>query len=85
MTTQTYNIQEVKANLPRLLEEVDSGAEVLISREGKPLARISRVDVSLPKIRFGVLKGKVKVAEDFDAPLPEELISEFEGSNASPD
>ncbi|HUU39784.1 MAG TPA: type II toxin-antitoxin system prevent-host-death family antitoxin [Desulfatiglandales bacterium] len=79
MTTQTYNIKEVKANLSRLLEKVASGAEVIISREGKPMARISRLEASLPKIRFGVLKDKVKVAEDFDAPLPDELISEFEG------
>lgn len=80
MTIQTYNIQEAEANLPRLLEEVASGAEVIIAKEGKPLARISRIEESRPKIRFGVLKGKVKVSDDFDAPLPDELLSEFDGS-----
>ena len=80
MTIQTYNIQDAKANLPRLLEEVASGAEVIIAKEGKPLARISRIEESTPKIRFGVLKGRVKVYDDFDAPLPDELLSEFEGS-----
>jgi len=80
MTIQTYNIKDAKANLPRLLEEVASGAEVIIAEKGKALARISSVEAGVPKIRFGVLKGKVKVAEDFDAPLPDELLSEFEGN-----
>ena len=44
------------------------------------MARISRIEESSSKIRFGVLKGKVKVSEDFDAPLPDDLISKFEGN-----
>jgi prevent-host-death family protein len=80
MSTQTYNIQEAKAHLSRLLQEVASGAEVIIAKAGIPMARISRIEESRPKIRFGVLKGRVKVSEDFDAPLPDELLSEFEGS-----
>ena len=79
MTTQTYNIQEVKVHLSRLLKEVASGEEVIIAKAGKPVARISQIEKSGPKIRFGVLKGKVKVSEDFDAPLSDDLLSEFEG------
>ena len=79
MTTQTYNIQEVKVHLSRLLKEVASGEEVIIAKAGKPIARISQIEKSGPKIRFGVLKGKVKVSEDFDAPLSDDLLSEFEG------
>jgi prevent-host-death family protein len=78
MTTQTYNVEEAKENLPRLLEKVASGAEVIITEEGRPLARISRIDDRVG-IRFGVLKGRVKVSEDFDAPLPDEILSDFEG------
>jgi antitoxin (DNA-binding transcriptional repressor) of toxin-antitoxin stability system len=81
MTIQTYNVQEATENLPLLLEKVASGAEVIIAEEGKPLARISRIDQSVG-IRFGVLKGKVKVSEDFDAPLPDEMLSEFEGKGS---
>jgi prevent-host-death family protein len=80
MTAQTYNIQEAKVRLSQLLQEVASGAEVIIAKAGKPMARISRIEESGPAIRFGVLKGKVKVSKDFDAPLPDELVSEFEGS-----
>ncbi len=80
MAIQTYNVQETKDQLSKLLKEVDSGIEVIIAKEGKPMARISRFEEGSPKIRFGVLKGKVKVSEDFDAPLPDDLISEFEGN-----
>jgi prevent-host-death family protein len=83
MNTQTYNIQEAKTHLKRLLQAVASGAEVIIAEEGKPVARLSRVQERLPEIRFGVLKGKVKVSEDFDAPLPESVLSEFEGNECS--
>jgi antitoxin (DNA-binding transcriptional repressor) of toxin-antitoxin stability system len=81
MTTQTYNVQETRENLPQLLEKVASGAEVIIAEGGKPLACISRVDDTVG-IRFGVLKGKVRISEDFDAPLPEGMLSEFEGKGS---
>jgi prevent-host-death family protein len=81
MMTQTYDVQEAKENLSRLLEKVASGAEVIIAEAGKPLARISRIDERVG-IRFGVLKGKVRISEDFDAPMPEEMLSEFEGKGS---
>ena len=43
------------------------------------MARLSPIEGSKPQIRFGVLKGKVKVADDFDARLPDDVLSEFEG------
>ncbi len=80
MTILTYNVQQAKAELSKLLQEVDSGIEVIIAKAGKPMARISRIEESGSKIRFGVLKGKVTVSEDFDAPLSDDLLSEFEGN-----
>ena len=80
MTIQTYNVQEAKAKLSKLLQDVDSGIEVIIAKAGKPMARVSRIEESDSKIRFGVLKGKVKVSENFDAPLPDDLLSKFEGN-----
>ena len=80
MSTQTYDVQEAKAHLSRLLQEVSAGSEVIIAEAGKPMALISRIEEGRPKLRFGVLKGKAKVAEDFDAPLPDVLLSEFEGN-----
>jgi prevent-host-death family protein len=80
MTIQTYNVQEAKAQLSKLLQDVDSGIEVIIAKAGKPMARISRIEKNSAKIRFGILKGKVKVSENFDAPLPDDLLSKFEGN-----
>ena len=79
MTTQTFNIQEAKTHLSSLLQAVASGTEIIIAKAGKPMARLSRIEESRNKIRFGVLKGKVKVSDHFDAPLPEDILSEFEG------
>lgn len=76
-STQIYNIQDLKNNLPQLIEEVESGKDVLLSREGLPMFRICRIEQSVPRIRFGVLKNKVKISDDFDSPLPDEIISEF--------
>ena len=79
MITQTYNIKEAKSHLSQLLQEVATGTEVIIAKAGRPVARVSRVDESKPQIRFGVLKDKVKVSDDFDVPLPDEQLLEFEG------
>lgn len=83
MRTQTLNINEVKAQLSHLVEAVATGSEVIIAKRGKPIARLSRIEGSKPKIRFGILNGKVKVADDFDAPLPDEILSEFEGQKCN--
>ena len=80
METQTYNVQEAGANLLSLLRAVASGTDVIISNRGKPMARLSRIEDTRPKIRFGVLNGKIKVSDDFDAPLPDRILSEFEGN-----
>ncbi len=79
MTTQTFNVREAKTHLSSLLQTVASGADVIIAKAGKPMARLSSIEESRPQIRFGVLKGKVKVSDDFDAPLPDNILSEFEG------
>ncbi len=78
MKTQTYEVQGNRSQLSQLLKDVASGTDVIIVKAGKPMALISRIEASKPKIRFGILKGKAKVSEDFDAPLPDDLLSEFE-------
>jgi prevent-host-death family protein len=73
------NIYEAKTQLSKLVERAAAGNDVIIARGGKPVARLTRLEPPQRKLRFGVLKGKVKIAKDFDAPLPEELIGDFEG------
>jgi antitoxin (DNA-binding transcriptional repressor) of toxin-antitoxin stability system len=52
---------------------------VVIARGGKPVARLTRLGSSKRKLKFGVLKGKIKVSADFDAPLSSEVLRQFEG------
>lgn len=73
------NIHEAKTQLSRIVEEVAAGAEFVIAKAGKPMARLSPIDV-LPKAKkLGGLKGKIRVPDDFNAPLPEDILAQFEG------
>jgi antitoxin (DNA-binding transcriptional repressor) of toxin-antitoxin stability system len=53
---------------------------VVIARGGKPVARLTGLGPSKRKLKFGVLKGKIKVSADFDAPLPSEVLGQIAGS-----
>jgi antitoxin (DNA-binding transcriptional repressor) of toxin-antitoxin stability system len=75
----SVNIYEAKTRLSQLVDRAVSGEDVVVSRNGKPLVRITRLLEPRPVIRFGLLKGRVRVAGDFDAPLPDDLIAGFEG------
>jgi prevent-host-death family protein len=74
----TVNIHEAKTHLSRLVDEVAAGAEVIIAKAGKPLARLSPVSTPVRKKRLGLLKGRIKVPEDFNAPLDEDTLAAFE-------
>ena len=69
---EPINVHEAKTHLSRLLQRVEAGDEVVIARDGRPIARVIPVGKTLPR-EPGRLKGLVKVGDDFDAPLPEEL------------
>lgn len=73
------NIFEAKTQLSKLIEKVEGGEEVIIARAGKPVARLTSLAPEKPKIRFGGLKGKIWIADDFDDPLPADVLAEFEG------
>ena len=77
---ETVNIYDAKTRLSQLVDKVVAGEDVVVSRNGKPLVRITRLDSGRRPIRFGVLKGKVKVTRDFDAPLASNVLADFEGS-----
>lgn len=75
--TASFNIYEAKSHLSELVERAANGEEIVISKRGKPLARLSPVEREEPK--FGVLKGQLTVPPDFDAPLPPEIQRYFDG------
>ncbi len=74
----TVNIFEAKTQLSKLIELAEKGEEVVIARAGKPVVRLTKLELGKQRIRYGLLKGKLQVADDFDAPLPEDLLAEFE-------
>ena len=62
------NIRDAKATLSKLVDRAAAGEDVIIACGGKPVARLTQLVPAKRKIRFGVMKGKIKVSEDFDAP-----------------
>ena len=73
----TRNIHAAKTHFSKLIEEVEDGEEVVIAKAGKPVARL--VPFARPaKRKLGLLAGRLTVPDDFDAPLPEEIIAAFE-------
>lgn len=76
--TRTVNVHEAKTHLSRLLEQVRQGEEVIIAKSGKPVARLVAL-TEKPKRRVpGSARGRIWIADDFDAPLPEEIQRYFE-------
>ena len=74
----SVNVHEAKTRLSRLLERVAAGEEILISKAGKPMAKLT--PLSKPQINrvLGLDKGVIKIPEEFGAPLPDDLLQLFE-------
>jgi prevent-host-death family protein len=77
--SQTVNIHEAKTQLSRLVDEVAEGKVLLIAKAGKPLAKLVPLETGKRIRKPGFLKGKIKIASDFDAPLPADMQRAFEG------
>ena len=75
---RTVNIHAAKTQLSRLVDAAAAGEEIIIARAGKPVARLGPLVGPRPKRRLGLLAGKLRVPEDFDAPLPDEVVAGFE-------
>ncbi|CAN5123635.1 type II toxin-antitoxin system prevent-host-death family antitoxin [soil metagenome] len=74
----TVNIHEAKTHLSRLLRRVAAGEEIVIARAGDPIARLVPLRPS-GRRELGRDRGAFTVPEDFDEPLPPEIIEAFEG------
>jgi prevent-host-death family protein len=73
-----YNMHDAKTNLSRLAERAAQGEEIVIARNGKPLARLVPMEARKPR-RTGMWKDRVHISDDFDAPLPPDIQEAFEG------
>ena len=72
------SVYAAKTNLSRLIDRAMAGEEIVITRHGRPVAKlVSALAMDEPRT-LGLLRGRVRMAEDFDAPLPEEILEAFE-------
>ena len=73
-----FNVHQAKTQLSRLLAQAEAGEEVVISRRGKPVARLVACKPR-GKRQFGAMAGKIKISDSFFDPLPEEELKAWEG------
>jgi len=80
MKPRVVNVAEAKAHLPDLIERAANGEVVILARAGKPRAKLVPLEVPPAKLRVpGKGKGRFRVKEGFEEPLPDEVLALFEG------
>jgi prevent-host-death family protein len=72
------DVQEAQTHLSKLLEQVSLGEEIIIARAGKPVARLTAVSGGGKTRVTGSAAGRFTMSDDFDAPLPDDILGEFE-------
>lgn len=75
----TINLYEAKTNLSQLVDRAAAGEEIVIAKAGRPMARLVPLRRRTTPRPLGLLRGQVMLGDDFDAPLPEEMIRAFRG------
>ncbi len=73
-----FNIHEAKTHFSKLIASALNGEEVVIAKSGEPIAKIIPMRIN-KNLRIGAFKGEIKMADDFDAPLPDDLLNAFYG------
>jgi len=73
------NVHQAKSQLSRYLEEVEAGGEVVIARAGRPIAKLTPLRGKGRRRKLGLLDGRFRIPDDFDAPLADEVVRSFEG------
>ena len=75
------NIHQAKTQLSRLIERVAGGEEIVITKSGKPIARLVPYVPKGAVRRPGAMRGKIRIKRNFDEPLPKEILASFEGKS----
>jgi prevent-host-death family protein len=75
--TVTVNIHEAKTHFSKLIEQVRRGEEVIVAEAGTPVARLVPVETVAKKRQPGSAKGKIRIGDDFDDPLPPDIAKVF--------
>ncbi len=71
------NLHEAKTHLSRLIDRAAAGEEIVIARSGKPVARLIAFNRDATPRQLGRMRGLINVADDFDDPLPAEVLGPF--------
>jgi antitoxin (DNA-binding transcriptional repressor) of toxin-antitoxin stability system len=75
------SVEEIQQDVLAFLQRVEAGEALIIVRTGTPIAEIKPVVAPTETLRpFGLCAGEFTVPEDFDAPLPEDILNAFEGT-----
>jgi len=76
--SKAFEIQDLDVLMAEAVERARRGEEITIAEQGRPVARIVAVEQLGRRPKFGSLKGMMEMAKDFDAPLTEEELQEWE-------
>ena len=75
------SVEEIQRNLAVYLQRVEAGETLVIVRAGQPVVEMKPVKIGSETLRpFGLCAGEFTVPEDFDAPLPDDILNAFEGT-----
>jgi len=75
------SVDEIKCDLPAFLQRAETGATLVLIKSGKPVAETKPIlakPLSMPLRPFGLCAGEFTVPDDFNAPLPENVLAEFD-------
>lgn len=78
------NIHQAKTHFSKLLQRVAAGEEIIIAKAGVPVAKLVPVVAQNAKRKLGLYRGEIWVADDFDAPLPDDILAGFLGEDVEP-
>lgn len=71
------DVHYAKTHLSEILDRVALGEEFVIAKAGKPVARLTRIEAPRQDRVLGTVRGDFHVPEDFNDPLPEDVLREF--------
>ena len=75
---KTFELDEFRADPERLVHEIESGEDFVVVDHDRPVAEVHTVPPKSTKRRsFGHAAGKIQIADDFDAPLPDDILRDF--------
>ena len=84
MALKKVNIHEAKTQFSKLIQRVAAGDEITIANRGVPVARLVPAAKPKPYRELGIDRAIVTISDDFDAPLPEEILQAFESGSKRP-